>query len=288
MSYLFWLRDEPHRVRLAGVLAEMLSLPADAVDVGTTEDEDRNWEAAVLCTVTAIGGDLRLHLDVYVADEVPGQPSPEAAAAWLAERLETVVAYQALPIPPDAFWIVGPDGERTRARIDDEPDENDVSRYRIDAVEHPVAAMPGPAVAAVPEVIRHYRLPTPLAEGLRSRLDPPPATGSAAWHAVTHLAVWEGMVARLLAGWHPDGWYPPEFYREDLETRDRLVDASATLPDAVRVEFEEVLATVDKRFAEVTEDDGGRALASATGPVPDRWWWHRVTRPLPWHSMPGR
>ncbi|MEU4625954.1 hypothetical protein AB0G04_39010 [Actinoplanes sp. NPDC023801] len=287
VSCLLWLHDEPTRARLATALADLFSLPIESVDVDTNESDDRNWEAPILCTVTRIGGDLRQHLDIHAADEMSERPSQEAAAAWLAGKLGTAGAYQALSIPPDAFWLVGPDGRRARARIEDDESDGDLTLYRIDAVEHRLAGAGELTVAAVPEVIRHYRLPTPLVDDLRSRFGMSSTTADSARHATSYLAVWEGLVARLVAGWYPDGWYPPEYYREDLETRDLLTDAAEALPEPVRVAFAQALATIDERFAAATVDDGGEALASRTGSVPDRWWWHRITRPVPWRNMPG-
>lgn len=167
MNYGFWIYGELDRKRLAAALAEMLSLPEGSVDVGEDGDEDRRWEAPVSCTVTPLLGELHWHLDIYVSDVVPGPPPESAAGLWLAGRLRTVVAYQALPFPPSAFWLVAPDGTRTRARVY-EQDSGDTPSYRIDAVERPFPALPGLRVAALPEVIREYRMPTPVTDRLRA------------------------------------------------------------------------------------------------------------------------
>ncbi|WP_146246517.1 hypothetical protein [Actinoplanes xinjiangensis] len=231
-------------------------------------------------------GDLRLHLDMYFAAGVVSPPEAEAAA-WLAGRLGTLVAYQSVPSWPSAYWLAGPDGQRTRARLDsDEYDEHERVICRVDAVEAPVPLLPAVRVAAIPEVIREYRMPTPLSGALDAVMRPEPKTGSAAWYAANRLGAWEGMVSRLTAGWHPDGWYPAGHYRGDLEIRDALVSAADVLPEVFRAQFTAALDTIDRRFLDATVDDGGEALAAATGTVPDRWWWRRITHPLPWHGMP--
>ncbi|WP_433300388.1 hypothetical protein ACQP2F_02955 [Actinoplanes sp. CA-030573] len=250
----------------------MLTLPPESVDVADDGDADRDWEAPVNCTVAPLNGDLNWHLDIYVSAVVSAPPPEPAAASWLATRLRVTVAYEAHLTRPSAFWLVGPDGKRTRARIYEE-DSDDIPAYRIDAAEHPIASLPGLRVAAIPEVIRDYRMPTPITDRFRESSSP----------AVKLLGAWESSVTRLIEGWPPDGWYPAEYYREDLETRDSLDPAPEELASA--------LTEIDRRFADATIDDGGRALAAATGPLPraaHKWWWHRIPQALPWQNAPGR
>ncbi|MEV4279428.1 hypothetical protein [Actinoplanes xinjiangensis] len=286
MSYLLLLRREVDPPLLAETLAEMLSLPVTAIDVGDDGEDERNWAAPISCTVTHLGGDLPLHLDIYVADDV-ASPSKADAGAWLAARLNTVVAYKSVPLPPSAYWLVGPDGRRTRGRLVDEDERGHLlsSGRRIAAVESAISLLDDVPVAPLVEVIGEYRMPTPIADELATTVKPSDET--AIRSAVTDLASWEGLVARLVSGWPPDGWYPPDYYRERLEIRDGLATAEQELPESARAEFMAALAEVDRLFAEATVDDGGRALASVTGSVPDRWWWHRISHPLPWQKMPG-
>ena len=273
MNYGFLLHGELDRDRLAAAFAEMLSLPVESVDVGAEGDDDRHWDAPVSCTVTPVVGELHWHLDVYLGETVAGAPPVPVAAAWLARRLGTVVAYEAMPFPPSAYWIVAPDGERTRARIY-EQDADGEPVYRIDAVERPLAMLPGLRVAALPEVIREHRVPTPVTDGLRETVTEP---------ILGRLGAWEGMVSRLIEGWPPDGWYPADYYHEDLETRDELAVATDALPETDLVR--QALAEVDRRFTEATEDDGGLALAAATRePLGTGWWWRRVPHPPPWRK----
>lgn len=276
MNYGFLLPGDLDRPRLATALADMVALPPTSVDIGDDGQDDRNWDASVNCTVTHLNGDLRWYLDIYLVHAVRNPPTPPAAAAWLAARLDTVVAYEAAPYPPSAYWLVAPDGARTRARIYEE-DTDDVPVYRIDAVEHPMAKLPGIPVAPLPEVIRNYRMSTPITDRLRERF-----AADATPDLLNRLGAWESMVTRLTEGWPPDGWYPATYYREDLETRDELAAASPPIAQA--------LAEVDQRFADATRDDNGQSLSAATGPLPqaaDHWWWRRIPHPLPWQNAPG-
>jgi hypothetical protein len=180
---------------------------------------------------------------------------------------------------PSAYWLSGPDGQRTQARVDaDDYDEDERTICRIAAVEAPVPLLPAVPVTAIPEVIGEYRMPTPLGDALAARLRA--ETPEQQWYAVNRLRGWESIVARLTAGWHPDGWYPPDYYRDGMKTRDRLIDAAASLPESFRAEFTAFLEIIDRRFTDATDDDGGDALAALTGAVPDRWWWHRTTHPF--------
>ncbi|MBB4696245.1 hypothetical protein [Paractinoplanes abujensis] len=140
-GYILYLAGEVDRADLAAALTE---LTASEVDIGDDGQDDRNWAAPVSCTATPLAGDLRWHLDIYFTEAVVKTPPRSAAGAFLAGRLDTVVAYKGVELPPSAFWVVGPDGIRTRARIYDE-DEG----YLIDAVEQPVAALPLAPVAVI-------------------------------------------------------------------------------------------------------------------------------------------
>ncbi|WP_250000315.1 hypothetical protein [Actinoplanes sp. M2I2] len=279
MNYGLWIYGELDRDRLSAALAGLLDLPADAVDVADDGDVDRNWDAPVSCTVTALTGELHWHLDVHVdAAAVPEAPAEPIAAAWIARALGTFVACQALPAPPSAFYLVGPDGSRTRARIY----EDDDGVYRIDAVEHPLAGLPGVRVAAIPEVIREYRRPTPARDRLVELVGPWSAD-DAVQQVIRLIGAWESMVDRFGAGWPPDGWYPEAYYREDLETRDKLTTAIGAVPEPVRDDVLRAVAEVDERFAGLTGGDGGHASAAD---LPAGWWWRRVPQPLPWQSAP--
>ncbi|MGI5211548.1 hypothetical protein [Plantactinospora sp. CA-290183] len=303
MTYYLLIYGELRRDRLVAALAALLSLPVEAVDIGDEDETDRNWSAPVICTVSPRLGELHWHLDIYLTEAIAPQPAESDLATGLAQHLRTVVAYPGEESRPSAYWLVGPDGRRTRARIyDDGPDEEPV--YRIDAVEHPVAALPGLPLAAIPEVIHEHPMPTPISDGVAALLRPwLPASVSApgvsdvekaTWLAHNRLGAWEGMVARLAAGWPPDGWYPAEYYRDGMALRDELVRAGQTLPEPVRVPFAVALGEIDQRFVTLTEDDEGAALAAELGDAsavstdPARWWWQRIPQPVPWRDQPAR
>ncbi len=48
----------------------------------------------------------------------------------------------------------------------------------------------------------------------------------------------------------------------------------------------QALDLLDRKFEELTVDDGGEALATALGAATtdlgDGWWWHRRPEPVPW------
>lgn len=282
---LLSLLGAPDEEQLTAALAEVLSVPVESVDVHDDETIERNWQAPVLCTVLAFDGELRMQLDISLREGVSRRPSTEVLAAEVAGRLGCAVAYDLeVRTLPCYYWIVGTDGRRTRADISEDYREDDEPPFhRIDAVEHPVAGAPGLPIAAIPGVINDYRMPTPLTDGFREALESVPD----GWKAVDRIGAWEAMVTRLERGWPPDGWFPAEEYQTRLDCRDELATLADDVPALLRAEFDEALATLDRRFTEATVDDGGQALTSRVGPIPDRWWWHRITQPLPWHHMPG-
>lgn len=282
-NHLLWLHGDPDQETLAVTLAEVLAVPLESVDVNRADVDDRNWAAPVLCEVFPIGGDLRQQLDIGIRGQVSKDLSTAVLAAALSARLGSAVLYESSSRSPNSFWIVGPDGLRTRARIrDDEYDDADLNLFRLQAIEHPVATVQGVEIAPIPEVIDGYRMPTPLSD----RFQEPLKGVDGAWKAADRLAAWEGMITRLERGWPPDGWYPAEGYRRKLECRDELETLADRVPAPLRAEFDEALAVLDRRFAEATVDDAGQALSAVTGPTPGYWWWQRITDPSPWHAMP--
>jgi hypothetical protein len=105
-GYLFWVADDLDPAALGAALAGVPSVAVTAVDVSADDEDDRHWERPVLCGVTRMSGDLRLHLDIYVRAGIT-LPSAEEAAAGLAARLHTLVAHQSVTSRPDAYWLGG-------------------------------------------------------------------------------------------------------------------------------------------------------------------------------------
>ncbi len=297
MTYDLFLAGHLDRSRLAEALAALTSVSVDAVDVADKDSPERRWDATVLCGCEPRTGDISWMLDVYVSERAPSAPSEADAAAYLADRLGVPVIYAAESIPYSAYWLAVPHGPRTRARLYND-DEDDPLRYTIDAVERPVPSLPHVRVEAQPEVIREHRMPTPAADELTALLAAGPPAGSLdegpLWHARNCLVAWEGLEVRMLSGWPPDGWYPADFYRQDLEMRDELERALKELPEIVASRFLAAVAKVDQQFEAATREvsDSDRlpetlgldaSIWSAKG-----WWWRRLPEVEPWRGEPAR
>jgi hypothetical protein len=261
--------------RLRAALARINEVPVDAVDVAEVGVDDRNWQAAVLCTCEPRAGDVTWSLDIFVTDAAGVQRSAAEAAEELAYELRVPVLYDAGGVRPSAYWLAAPDGPRTRARVYDGPDDEDDGSLVIDAVERPVASLPNVRVALQPEVIKDHQVPHPIADafdailGVRGLI---PETGDDLWHATTRLKAWEALTARMSSGWPPDGWYPRNYYDQDLEVRDEL--SRAAVPAEVAEPFQRALETIDAAFRAHTREV---AIESGRG-----WWWGRVPDPEPW------
>jgi hypothetical protein len=184
------------------------------------------------------------------------------------------VLWAAQEFPPSAYWLVTPDGTRTRARVYDE-ENGDLAAYRLDAVEKLVPQFPSVRVERLPEVIREHRVPTPVTDELAAWLADedtvlPEDSHEAVRQARTYLTVWEQLTERITAGWPPDGWYPTDFYREDLTARDQLETALTRLPAAATGRFRWSIGRIDEKFKTLTHQ--------TTPPTQggDAWWWQRV------------
>lgn len=281
MTYDLLLAGDFDRASLAGALAELAGVAADAVDIADRDAEDRAWDSPVLCTYEAAGGDVSWLLDVYLG--AGGEPEVSVAAGLIAERLGVAVLWAAPERLPSAFWLVTPDGTRTRARVY-EDDGSDVPAYRVDAVEKPVRSFPSARVESLPEVIREHPIPTPVSDELAGWLaggDAVLPTGSrdAVRWAGVYLAAWEQLVERMAAGWPPDGWYPADFYRDDLVTRDKLDAAVGQLPAVATGRFRWAVGRVDEKFTSLTHE--------TTAPTADGvgWWWRRTPNELPFQPL---
>jgi hypothetical protein len=261
--------------RLAAALAALAAVPVEAVDVAPADVEERDWDAAVLCTYRPVHGDLSWSVDVYVTGSAP--PSVAEAAKSLALSLETPVLYPAEEFPPSAYWMALPDGSRTRARVYENDREDGVALV-IDAVAKPVRWLPAVRVEAQPEVIREHRVPTPVTGEFTAWLAAElliPKRGDPVSSAIDRLAGWEALTVRMVSGWPPDGWYPAGYYQQDLENRDDLAGDVDRLPAEVAGRFAEALARVDEAFRAATRE-------AAAPPEGRGWWWGRLPDPLPW------
>ena len=276
MTYDLLLAGSFDRTALAAALAELAGVADDAVDIAERDASDRAWGSPVLCTYEPVGGDLSWLLDIYLGAGAAHEPGVPVVAQLLAARLGTVVLWAAQEFPPSAFWLVTPDGTRTRARVYDEDD--DIAAYRLDAVEKPVPQFPAVRVEPLPEVIREHRVPTPVADELAAWLADedtllPEDSHDAVRQARIYLAVWEQLTERMAAGWPPDGWYPTDFYRDDLTTRDQLETALTRLPAAAVGRLRWATGRVDEKFKTLT-----RQTTTPLARGGAAWWWQRVPR----------
>lgn len=268
MTYDLLLAGDLDVPRLTAALAAVAAVPAGAVDVAPADVEDRNWDATVLCTYRPVDGDIRWSLDIYLA--ATASPSEAEAAESLAASLGLPVLYSTELNRPSAYWMALPDGSRTRARV-----YEDETSLLIDAVAKPVAWLPTVRVEAQPEVIREYRMPTPITDGLRAWLAAELLPPDQVEPALDQLGGWEAMTVRMTTGWPPDGWYPAAYFEEDLQNRDDLADATGRVPPEATGHFAEALARVDAAYRTATQE-------VKAAPEGRSWWWGRLPDPVPW------
>ncbi|QMU79753.1 hypothetical protein GXW83_32700 [Streptacidiphilus sp. PB12-B1b] len=300
MMYNFFLMGSLATDRVRATLALAFAVAPDDVDVSDADDyENRNWDAAVGCTYEQAYGDVTWALEVTTADDPPEPLSEVGLAAALAEGLGQVVICPAQSFPPSAYWLTAPGGLRTRARLY-ESDQEDAG-YTIDAVGQQVPGFPDLRVEQQPEVIRECRVPTPVTTAFSKWLGDrqgaateasPSGAADPEWYARTRLGAWEALVVRMKSNWPPDGWYPADYYQQDLETRDALDALLPGLDPQVAGALTIALAQVDDDFRTGTADDEGAALSDALA-LPRLelalrgWWWQRCPDPLPWDGTAG-
>ncbi|MFG1607718.1 hypothetical protein [Actinoplanes sp. NPDC049265] len=268
--------------QVRAALSAAFSVPDAEVDVAEMlTDDDRNWDAAVLCTFQRLSGDVSMQLDIYVRDSVSTLPDIAQLAGSVAGSVGRPILYPASEHNPSAHYLADSYGPPTRARVYDGDAEGELL---IDAVERPVPQLPGVRVDAQPEVIKWHRMVTPVTEGFRDWLAASMLatvdTRDPIWQAQNLLGGWESLTVRMARGWPPDGWYPQEYYyRDDLSGRDELAALPARLPEDVAAQLAVALERVDEAFRRLTRETehGG----------PDGWWRRRVPDPEPWLAQPG-
>jgi hypothetical protein len=64
----------------------------------------------------------------------------------------------------------------------------------------------------------------------------------------------------MAAGRPPDGWYPTDFYRDDLATRDQLDTAVTRLPAAATGRFRWAIGRVDEMVKTLTHETATPAV----------------------------
>ncbi|MFF0292077.1 hypothetical protein ACFYST_04200 [Kitasatospora sp. NPDC004614] len=142
--------------RLKPALAEQFSVSPENVDVAHSDEwEVRDWDAQVICEFRPTSGDTCLMLDISVVDSVQGQPTEPEFAILLAARLQLPVLFPDPCIDPSAYWVADPLGKTARARLY-APDEEG-GNYVIDAVDAPIAGLPGIPVKNFEEAVRRFR-----------------------------------------------------------------------------------------------------------------------------------
>ncbi|MEU8243569.1 hypothetical protein AB0C07_35400 [Actinoplanes missouriensis] len=274
MTYDLLLVGNLDPSRLRAVLATVASVPGEDVDVAGPDTENRNWDAPVLCTYEPVVGDVNWSLDLYLTRS---EPSMHDVANHIAGGLGVLVLYPAQAAPPGAFWLVEPDGSRVRARVEDY-DRGDVTALVVEAVEKPVAVLPHAKVELQPEVIREHRMATPVTDEFDALLaahSQELVAGDPLWFGRNRLKAWEAVTMRMAFGWPPDGWYPLEYWQEDLAMRDTLDADAGQIPPDFAGAFAAALARVDDTFRAATQEIPGVSADKA-------WWWHRAPEPPPW------
>jgi hypothetical protein len=289
MVYDLLLAGPGEPAELAPAFASAFGVPIVEVDVAEEDVDGRNWSALVLVTYAERHGDVSLSLSITAVDGITDRPTEAVLAARLAERLSVPVLYPAAEFPPSAYWLTDGHGRPARARLEPadelDPSVEDDLALTIDAVDRPVPSLPTVRVSPIPEVIREHRLPTPLADAFAEQADA--EVGSPTWHAANTLAAWESFVTRLTSGWPPDGWYPADYYAEDLGLRDDADRHVQALTPELAGVMAAALHSLDETYDRSTVLDDGIALSAALGiPVAElaerAVRWHRRPVELPW------
>ncbi|MFF7687296.1 hypothetical protein ACFZB6_14205 [Streptomyces syringium] len=286
MTYNLFTVDHLRPPLIRDVLAACTGVHVSEVDVADSEgdQDDRNWDAAVLCDFTETLGSVALSLDIDVQEWAPNQLSEKELAAEFAAAAQSAILYPAEESVPSAYWLVTPDRAVTRARLLSSDDARPV--YSIEAVASKVACLPGVPAAPLDEIVREYPTPVPLTDRFITTVDSSNAVGTPLYRARTALAEWERMVRRMGSGWQPTGSCSADMYQAGLRARDDIGQLVNELPQPAGDLLRELAEHIDGDFMKLTEQDDGRALVEATGLVvgahASAWWWKRRPSELPW------
>ncbi|MFE1754570.1 hypothetical protein ACFW88_29175 [Streptomyces anandii] len=275
---LFTVAD-PAPAALRVALADLLALSESAVDVADADgaQEGRNWEAPVLCTYRRLPpGDLLLELDVTVEERTAGRLTEGSLARGLAVRTGGSVLHPSAVELPSAYWVATVDGRSVRCRLE-AVDRDEDTAYRVDAVEEPVADLPGAKIETLPEILDRERIETPVADAFLAGY-PTGTTATVQGRVHYALRVWERLVRRMESDWSPSGRYRQDLFGRDLEARDDLASAAGRVGAPYAEGLCSAVAQLDAVYREYTDEnaDCGR------GGTAEGWWWRRCPRRVPW------
>ncbi|WP_309098033.1 hypothetical protein [Streptomyces sp.] len=268
-------RPPPANLRQA--LADLLAVPAEAVDVADADgdQEGRNWNAPVLCTWRLLPpGDLALELDITVRDATAADLAEKDLAQGLAIRTGGSVLYPSGLDLPSAYWAAVPDGRTVRCRLE-ASDVSDGTAYRVAAAEEDIPDLPRASVEDLPEILDRQPLDTPVSDAFLATF-PTGSARSAEGRVHYGLRVWERLVRRLETGWAPSGRYREDLFHRDLQGRDALEQLIGEVDEAYAGALREAVTRLDGTFLEYTE------TKSAGDGTTARWWWNRIPRRAPW------
>ncbi|MET9681463.1 hypothetical protein [Streptomyces coeruleorubidus] len=269
---------ELHPESLRRALADMLALPDGAVDVADADgdQEDRHWDAPVLCTFRLLPpGDLAMELDISVEDATAGTLTEERLALGLAGRLKSSVLYPSELDLPSAYWVAVQDGRSVRCRLEAVDTDEDTA-YRVDAVEEEVPDLPRARVEVLPEILDRQPISTPVSDVFLASL--PTGTAASIEGRVHHaLRVWERLTRRLQSDWAPSGRYREDLFRRDLEARDALELLISEVDEAYTDALRDTVTRLDRTFGDYTDTKPTRDNGKAA-----RWWWNRLPLRTPW------
>ncbi|MEU8584593.1 hypothetical protein [Streptomyces abikoensis] len=300
MTYNFLTIDRLPPALIANALAACLHVASSEVDVADADgnQDERNWDAQVLCDYSDAGGHVSQSLDIYIQDSVRHRPSEADLALAFSAATNTVTLYPAEEQIPSAYWLATPERLVTRVRL--LPSDDETVSYSIDAAEAHIPQLPEVRTIQLPEIIREHPVPVPTASAFTSAVSSlaqpgggavtprlPAELESAVDRARAYLSEWERLTRRMASGWQPTGRYPADMYHAALLSRDHLNQLASDLPEPIVGLLREALDQLDSEFRKLTQNDNGQEIAKVTGSsqfdlLKRDWWWRRRPIELPW------